>query len=591
MNYGSISYIYDGSLYIPEYLLRPFNIDNNTNLTILSYTTPSQDELDEESSEEELKKIWYSMIPQRHDIIITPIAFRLWPFLVRAKIYLQDRHGAVASISNYLAMKGMNILSADCHRGGFRYMVYNCVLECSEIRLNNENKYNELDRYLLTNGSNSKESKEFITLWKNLEGIIKKKVEEIKKDLKPISKKKFLKIAKEQAKKRKDPLPKYKSIKWNKEEKNKSCERDIINQMQQFLFIATKDEKKKGMEPEIHKSSTLPFHFFKLCTSSSQKNRMPHYSKYSDGSIKLPESYLAELKKNHKLDLAHKKHSPTFGLVNVDTNAPRIRVTITQKPKINDYRRIIIDYRRDFNRPMSSEGFMALISDQLTSKYKLNLQNIVNRIWVNDVKMELGKVEFIAEKSSGVVIKWKEVERDLKNVILKHKKDFHNSKTRVKCTPINPYRFFISLKTSDRKFVQNTKKLLFKAGEKFGIAKEDFRFVWTHSAPVTESVIQTLKECNALIQIYHSTKVSEDNFIWLDGEFLAMRALNKPCVRICSDKSYFNDEFSQFDKDVMPSIINFAHGNKKIIQQYRDVLFELINRIEFNEPNILNRFL
>jgi hypothetical protein len=579
MNYGSIAYVNENRLFIPEYLLRPFNIDNSTNLTILSYTKP-----DHENEENLLKKSEYKNIPEQHDIFITPIPFRLWPFLVRARIYLRDTQGSVASVTRYLAMEKMNILSADCHRAGFRYMVYNCVLECSGIR----QKYNIIAKNVSQHKTpfiNDVSTDDEPLSWISLNEEIKEKVNKIRRNLE------LPKIDEESQKKindreRLNSRP-YKTIDVNAE----NYEDDVIFEMRRFLFLTTKNEDENGIFSEIHKSSTLPFHFHEISSSASEKDRIAHYSKYTDGSIKLPKSYLAELKKNHDIDLTTRRCSPTFGLVNVDTTAPRIRVTITPKFQINNFRRIIIDYRRDSKTPGSSVGFLAVVADRLTSKHNLDIQNVVNRIWVNKRRMELGKVELIAEKKAKKTIIWNEVEKDIKKIILDSKNNFHHSKTIVKCTPINPYKFFVSLKTTDKKFVKNTKKLLYKAGEKFGIAKEDFRFIWTHSSPVTEAVIEALKECNALIQIYHSTDLEKDDFNWLNGEFLAMRALSKPCVRVCSGRKYFENDFSQFDKDVMPSIINFAHGDKKITKKYRELLYELINRIEINEPNALNRFL
>lgn len=582
MNYGSIAYINDGKLFIPEYLLRPFNIDNNTSLTILSYSTPTKDE---QNKMELSKRLGYKNIsPKLHDIIITPIPYRLWPFLIRAKIYLQNRPGAIASISNYFAAKGMNILSADCHRGGFRYMVYNCVLECTNVRQKYEivNSKLRIKKEAKSKPINQED-------WKELQKNIKDISDVLRNEMKPNEvniegyEKKFEEAVKEY-------LPEYdKEIRFT----HGSNDNEMIkNQMKKFLFLATQDEKDEGMENQINPSSTLPHHYktIELNVDGDKKDRTAHYSKYNNGSIKLPESYLGEMLLNHEIDLASKKEMPTFGFVNVDTHAPRIRVTLTPKFKINNFRRIIIDYRRDAKRQAGSIGFMAIVSHVLVGTYGLDLQNVVNRIWENRRKVETGKVEFIVSKYVNQNVDWKSVEQSLKKAILGSNNNFHHSKTIVKCTPINPYNFFISLKTSDNKFVENTKKVLYKAGEKFGIDKSAFKFVWTHSSPVTESVVQTLRECNALIQVYHSTNVKEDNFVWLDGEFLAMRALEKPCVRVCSDAKYFEDQFSQFDKDVMPYIINFAHGDKAMVRKYSNLLAELIGKIEENEPNALNRF-
>lgn len=558
MNYGSIAYLNEGKLFIPEYLLRPLNIDNNTHLTLLSYTTPKPEE-----EEEYLKKLGYDNLPIKHDIIITPIPFRLWPFLVRARVLLMERKGSIAAISKYFASKKLNILSADCHRAGFRYMVYSCILECSDIR----KKYY---KQLRTSDSSKLDEKE----WNKLLKEVKEKIEVIRKDLEPYTTEEF-----EENKTLLSPF----NVKVKKKE--------LVREMRRFLFPPTENEKANGMVSEIYQSSTLPFHYIKKLQGGAQSKRMTHYSKYVDGAIKLPESYHAEIRNNYGIDFSDKRNTPTFGFVNVDTNAPRIRVTLTPKFQINDFRRVIIDYRRDSSEKNGSVGFMAAISKRLTSKFNLNLENVVNRIWLYKKKTELGKVEFIVEKSCEQDIDWEQVAEDIKRTILKNNNKFHNSETIVKCIPISPYKFFVSLKTSDEKFVQNTKKLLYKAGRNLGIGEADFVFVWTHSTPVTESVVSALRESNALVQIYHSTDVkTEQDFSWLDGEFLAMRALDKPCARICSDNSFFNNGFSKFDKDVAPYVINFAHGDRVVTRKYTELLQGLINRIELNEPNVLNRF-
>lgn len=572
MNYGSIAYLNNGKLFIPEYLLRPFNIDNNTSLTLLSYTTP-----DSKKQVEEIKRLGYRNMPEKHDILITPIPFRLWPFLIRVKILLQERDGAIASLTNYFHEKKLNILTADCHRAGFRYMVYSCFLECTELR----QKYDIIGQRV------SQNIHPFITYesddpnkltWMSLEVEMNKKVKDLIKDLKPL---------------RENEINDNTLSKFNpKNDKTKEVKR--------FLLITTQKEYNEGMVSEIKKSSTLPYHFLKVSTGNSQKNRIPHYEKYINGNIKLPESLLLEFNRNHKMDLLDKKLSPSFGFVNVDTNSPRIRVTLTPKYEVSKYRRVIIDYRRDSLLSNSSEtnraqsnssmGLIAVLSEILTDEFKLKLENVVNRIWQNKRKVELGKVEIIAEKTEESRFTWTDIEERLKYVLSEEKKEFNHTETNVRCTPINPFLFFVSLKSKDEKFVSNTKKMLFEAGKHLGIEESDFRFVWTHSTPVTESVITALRECNALVQIYHSTSLEKDEFSWLDGEFLAMRALNKPCARICSDKRYFENGFSKFDKDVMPYVINFSHGDEIVIEKYKSLLDELIMRIEDDEPNILNRF-
>ena len=129
-------------------------------------------------------------------------------------------------------------------------------------------------------------------------------------------------------------------------------------------------------------------------------------------------------------------------------------------------------------------------------------------------------------------------------------------------------------------------------GEDLGIAESDFKFVWTYSSSVTQSVTETLKQTNAMIQIYHSTDtVKSENFTWLDGEFLAMKSLGKPCVRICSDRRFDLKQFSKFDKDTIPVVVNFAHGNKRVKKAYRNALKDLIKRLDGGDaPPPLNRY-
>lgn len=579
MNFGSIAYLNNGKLFIPEYLLRPFSIDNNTDLTLLSYSTPTKEDLEEK---ETLKKIGYKNLPIHNDILISPIPYRFWPFLIRVRVLLQERKGAIAALTNYFKKMDLNMLTADCHRAGFRYMVYSCFLECSEMesikKLKKKQKldWEEIDKEVLnkiselTNVLTIYEPKEIIGTKKNSDDVgaaVSLKESELKKLLTP----------------------------YNPENKQEE-------EVQKFLFIPTIYEYNEGMKQLIRKATTLPYHH-KLTIERNKEieekgkieaGRKAHFAKYIDGSIRLPESLLAELSRLQKIDLLSEKYNPTFGFVNVDTNAPRIRVTLAKRAELSNFKRIIIDYRRDTigedrSQSQSTKGLVAKTTEILTHKFELNLENVVNRIWVNKREVELGKLEIIAEMVRSNYT-WKEIQSTLERDLIKHS-NLNNSETKVKCTSINPYRFFISLKTKDEKFVNSTKYLLYEAGKFFGIERDDFKFVWTHSSPVTESVINGLKECDALIQIYHSNlTLKDDDFTWLDGEFLAMRALDKPCARVCSDIRYFQNSFSKFDKDVMPAVINFSHGDKEIIENYKALIEELISRIDENEPNVLNRW-
>ena len=527
MNYGAIAYINQGNLFLPEYLLRPLNIDNNSKLTLLAYSTPKINLGDEEikkdiateeanlkNQEDELKDlenkllelskdnknkpddkkiqdlknqittkknekdkkieaiknkkdkeieaIAYRNLTRKHDILITPIPYRLWPFQIRIKVYLQERNGAVAALTNYLKSENLNILNADCHRSGFRSIVYSCFLECHDLttkykfmdsnlshskaplnRIPTDGKFEDIMEEIKNRkkggefkNMNDREIEEYM-----IKGKLRHQLNEIKKDLeetfKPVEYYKYkgedyksfepknkedndqeIEEDKTETKSKKE---KDESQKEKDEDESKERTKFYSEQLRQFLFIPKSSEIEDGMKNEIEVSSTLPHHYFKAWDEEAEGTiRLAHYAEYKNGSIKLPKSLLAEFRKNYNLDLTDAKNTPTFGFVNLDSKAPRLRVTFRSKKDVLRFRRISIDYRRDSLVSESSKGLVAFVSERLTSIFNVALENVVTRIWINKRKTEIGTLEIIGELNCDSEHIWSEIEDDLGHALRHH---------------------------------------------------------------------------------------------------------------------------------------------------------------------------
>ena len=108
MNHGDLAYISAESLRLSSDLLRPLSILNRSELTC--FFTPLADQ----------------KLP---DFFLTPIPYRSWPYVAGMRIDLPQRQGVLADLTEMLKDRKINILIAQCARGGYNGGTCNFVLE------------------------------------------------------------------------------------------------------------------------------------------------------------------------------------------------------------------------------------------------------------------------------------------------------------------------------------------------------------------------------------------------------------------------------------------------------------------------------
>jgi len=518
MNFGDLAYISNNRIKIPDYLLKPLKIDRNSDLTIIQYSTPQEDR--------------YQSLNIKHDFLISPTPFKIWPFQIRLKIMLNEKNGSIARMTKELKNLNINILTADCHRAGFRYLVYSIFGELHDIRTN----YPQIDAAINYNHS-SLSTKQVL----ELENKIYERCEYIKAEL-------------------------------QKEE------------MKEVIFQPSERELREGMHSvEVHKSSTLPHHFW-LIYNNEQPDRKDHYTKYQDGYINIPNELVEEIKRNHGLDFNDQADFPTFGFVNMDTKAPRLRVTFTPKSKIHNFRRIIFNYRRDTDAIQSSQGLINLVSTRL-SESGLGIENVTNTIWKNNSLSEEGKVELITENNSSSKIDYSNLLDGIKNEV---SVDSRFSRINFINKPINPFKFFVSLKFNDESRVNNFFKLLSEAGAEFGILEDDFIKTETYVTSLTKTVVENLRRCDALIQFYYNDPrkgQSADNFTWINCEAFAMGVLKKPVLKFTTVEMEDSD-LPTFNRDIPVCKFDFSLEREKQLDRIRNGLDILMKKLMTSKEHL-----
>lgn len=574
MHKGGIVYIRENSISVPDYLLKSINIYEGASLTGIYYPTPQK----------YIKKGIVKVLS--HDFIFTPINFFSWAFLLRINIKISENVGTISKISFILSDLGINILSADCHKVGHRYLVWSIIGEVTAIKeqydkgryrwkvCKEDNAFPEYNNY--------KSYEKF----ERLEKLISDEVE------------KFI----------------------DGDEKNKSLKKRIIDAGKKSLFSFSKS-RTKNVDSDypviIVKAKTLPFHFWELQRERFRRVRRKKKLKNKEDKLN-KELESLEIKANtypmqEKLEAKIKKTAdelkqiniirdpfkvtvknnslifdesiskeilevsgisnqgiPTFGFANIHTSAMRLRVSVIDKNDVENYKRIIIDYKAH-GLGRTSKGYVYKIAN-LLKKEKINLYNIANRIWKSEKLFETGTMEFIAKlppnyhvsKNNNNLKSYIEDKLELRDIV-------------VDVRSINPYKIFVSI-ISNFFFREQFILLCREVGSEIGLLEDTFIFVKDNTNSTTEAVVNSMKNSDGVLQFYIDFAQNKKKFShWLDAEYFAAVALNLPVVRI--------KEFSQniqpiVHKDIEALELNMSDSKEIIREVLREALQDLIVKMQ-----------
>lgn len=574
MHKGGIVYIREKSISVPDYLLKSINVYEGASLTGIYYPTPIKYLED---------KVVKSL---SHDFIFTPINFYSWPFLLRINLRIIEDIGTISKISFILSDLGINILSADCHKVGHRYLIWSIVGEVSKIKeLYDRGRYRwkgcREDGSFPEYNDFKKEEK-----FDRLEKLIADEVE------------KFI----------------------NGDDDNESLEKRIIDAGRKSLFRFTKPEGKKkdyNYPITIVKAKTLPFHFWELQKERYLRGKLKDEL---EGKIELLGKELDGLEKNShnypkreeietKINVVSKriqdirvirnpfnvvvknsnlifnesisketlevsgisnKGIPTFGFANIHTSAVRLRISVIDKNDVESYKRIIINYE-SHGLGRTSKGYVHRITD-LLRREKINLYNIANRIWKSEKLFETGTMEFIARLPSNHHINKDNYK--LKNYI-ESKLEIQDISVDVRS--INPYKIFVSI-ISNFFFREQFIQLCREVGSEIGLLEDTFIFVKDNTDSTTEAVVSSMKKSDGVLQFYIDFAQNKTKFShWLDAEYFAAVALNLPIVRI---REFSQDIQPIVDKDILALELNMSDSKEVIREVIREALQKLIAKMQ-----------
>ncbi len=578
MHKGGIAYIREDSIRVPDFLLKSINIHNFTRLSGIYYPTPEKYITDK------------SGLKKNHDFIFSPIDFNSWPFLLRINIRIKDIKGYVSKVATILSDLGINIITADCHKAGHRYLIWSIIGEVEQIKSNFE------------------------------KGLYRKKIckenKTFKKYAKFRKKDKFIRLEK--------LVSDLVSTFIEGENEAESLKNQIVTAGKKYLFNFEERISDSEFPITIVQAKTLPYHYWELrkenlikeINSSKLKKEIKQLKKEleklkkSTANISLTDDIIQAIESKEidrelmkvtrhpfNVNVEHNRlvfnestpnsilnaaginfqGIPTFGFANIHTTASRLRVTVIDKKEIIRYKKIIIHYQSN-GLGRSSKGYVSTITGEF-NKAGLDLYNISNRIMRNEKLFETGTMEFIARYPAG----YEEMIKDNTALAKKLESIINLKDINIDVRPINPYRIFVSI-ISNFFFREQFIKLCQEVGREVGLLEDTFVFVKDNTDSTTDAVVKAMKESDGVLQFYIDFAQNKKSFShWLDAEYFAANAINLPIVRI--------KEASQklepiVDKDILALELNMSDSKEILKEVVREALEKLITKMQQNKTGL-----
>jgi len=411
MNYGGIAYVRNNSIIVPDHLIRPLNAFDEV-LTGIVYKRP-----------EKYKGTYDNIDKDRKDFIFTPIPYDLWPFISQIKVRLIEKPGVINKLSKIFKQLKISVLSAECHSSGFRYLNWSAFIELHEIK----KKYIQET----TNKINLEDIKESIEK-SNLKEDLKEKLiklhdrdgrnEEIKilKEALDILMNEYSHL---EDKRIKDYIKTISSLNGSRYRRlcfeiikylikvdiffalDKLNEELLSNSKNLIFKVDTGNNdnrpwKKRSHWPSainITYGSPLAYHYWRIESIRFTNDADIEYQKSSHFEVNLKNNEIHfpdTIKNTYILNRNLKKrNASTFALVNINTDAPRIRVRLIDYEEIKKYYRVTVSFRSK----QPTVGLLESITSILENNHYA-LYNMVNQTRRGAKTYEVGKIDFISKK-------------------------------------------------------------------------------------------------------------------------------------------------------------------------------------------------
>lgn len=594
MHRGGISYIRKDYITIPNHFLHPLNLHNQSKIEGLYYPTPKL------YFEENIKpkgKV-------RHDFIFSPIPFDRWPFLILVKIRLKEGIGNVAKVMQVLESLGLNVMITDYHTVGHRFSILTTILEISEIsykyRVSNYYSYSKCKKRKKDNFSNydkSQKCKEdrYKRLSEIIEDEIRKKIDgkngnELKTKIRKGCSDALFQYDEQNEEYKSFDYPSNVDIiklltlpyhYWqakierakNKKQKKK-LKKLIVKKLKKIAKIDSKLKRQPSAESEVKINTKILAKKFSLekeidefqsQIESLSLERIPFKAKIENDQIVfsngLPDDVLQAIG-------IYNEETTTFALTNIHDKAARIRISIIPKEDVTTYKRISFNYNILGKNP-TSHGYIAKMA-RLLSEKNIKILNLSNKGFEFEKYTEKGVIEFITQLPVTEVIKTnEEISREIET-------NLEIENVRVNVSPINPFRIFVSIVSIfffRRQFIELCKTV----GKEVGLLEDTFIFVKDNTNSTTEVVAESIRQSDGMLQFYIDFAKNKNKFSsWLDAEYLAAVAENKPIVRI---QEASQDIKPLIDKDKMSLSINMNDTEEIFKNVIKEALLKLIKEI------------
>jgi hypothetical protein len=412
----------------------------------------------------------------KNDFMFTPVPPRMWFSAARFIFYLQHKPGTIEGVTKCLAKNNINILSAESTRSAHRFIYLTLTVEFEKLS-ESHNKF-----YINNNITNT----ELIRKQKLLRKLKKDAIKIINKE-----------------------CSEYLYVDKFGIEKFGGVECYIVNSLQYFYKIICKNinnEKYHPFEAVVNNS--------KIIVDSKLWNRL-----WSD-----------ELESD----------TPSYGFAATGSRDLNIRISIIPKSKLKHFYKMTIKYEKNSKKAinksvLTTRGLLASITSKF-HKYNYNIWYLHNSALVKDKYNETGYFEVIAQSMTQ-----RRHTRVIHNEIVK---EFGNdindqgiviSEDDASTNKMTRFPIFLSIRNDDTSKEAYIKKLKRIGLAKHGLLDHDFISIENPKGQISHKVINGMKGCNGVIQIYNYTVGSPIHSPWLEAECLLAISLNIPVFRIINE--------------------------------------------------------
>lgn len=493
MIYGAIATVHEDSIEVPAKMLEPIGIFPASKVSGLYLPNENKNN--------------NNNILHRHDLLFTPIHYKVWPFVVRLTINLKQAVGTLEKASEILKKSGINILYAECNRTTHDQATWNVIGEFEKIKDRYKDEFEKMQQELEESEISEIRNRIQKKIRENIRSEIKDEWEKLKAELKNLPE---------------DILYEHTDIKPSD-----------VGFLYSLAHYYTHQVYNKGFIADCIESNKISL------GSDKARTRLGKFA-----NIKFP----------------------TIGFAACDLDNFTLRIAIIEQKYLDRFIKLEMDYERKCNhrcKMQTSRGFLHIISKEIANK-GINMWQIHNLATETTTENENGAIQIVAELPEELINENKDdLERELKNYINKEIKNlydpYHTTLTKIKILSVLPINIFISLK-QDFPQRDEIKELIEEVGRENGISKEGLHFVEDNVHRTSEEVMNRVNKCDAMICIFSYPKKEPPEYRWLEIEYALARASKKKVVRIVNTEL---EARPIFEKDIQDIQFDFGECSKE----------------------------